>query len=116
MQTLIGDFVVVTVFFLGLVVPLCWWVWIGFCKYILHFHKDCDNRNCLYRCNKCPHLHSERLQMRIKRLENRETVDKDYIAMLKAQLQIYLQDPDLDRETESKMINRLAEQAEGKKC
>lgn len=35
----IVEFVKMTLFFLGFVDPIFWGVWIGFCKYVLHFHR-----------------------------------------------------------------------------
>lgn len=111
MRNLITD---TTVVFLGLILPLCGWVWIALCKYVLHFRKGCNNRRCWYRCKKCPYLHSEGLEMRIKVLEHKQVKDPNYIALLRKQLQVYLDNPKLDRETEREMIYRLAGEAKRK--
>ncbi|MCM1259274.1 MAG: hypothetical protein NC307_15720 [Roseburia sp.] len=111
MRTLATDIATAVIFFLGLVLPLCGWVWIAFCKYVWHFRKGCDNRSCWYRCKKCPHLHSEQLEMRIALLEGKYPSGHAYIRMLRKRRQMYLDNPDLDRETESQMIHRLAREA-----
>lgn len=100
-----GDLIL---FFCGFILPLCGWIWIAFCKYVRHFRKGCNNRNCWFRCKKCPPLHSEQLEMRIALLEQIYPQDHAYITMLKNQLQMYRDNPALDRETKSKMIRRIA--------
>ncbi len=112
MRTLATDIVAVVMLFFGLVLPLCGWVWIAFCKYVLHFHKDCDNHSCWYRCKKCPYLHSEQLEVRIAMLQEKYPSDHAYIRMLKKQRKMYLDNPDLDKETESQMIHSLVREAE----
>ncbi len=49
--------------------------------------------------------------MRIALLEEKYPSDHAYIRMLKKQRQMYLDNPDLDRETESQMIHRLVRKA-----
>ena len=102
----IVELVKMTLFFLGFVVPIFWGVWIGFCKYVLHFHRGCNNHKCLYRCNKCPRLNSEVLKERIAVLEQKNR-DEGYIALLKRQYQMYLDNPELNMENESKMVLRV---------
>lgn len=111
MRTLVTDIISVFLFFMGVILPLLGWIWIAFCKYVRHFRKGCNNHRCWYRCRKCPHLHSEQLQMRIALLEQKYPSGNDYIEMLKRQLQVYLDNPALDRETESQMIKRLVREA-----
>lgn len=96
-----------TAFIFGFLLPFCGWIWIAFCKYVWHFRKGCSNRNCWFRCKKCPHLHSEQLEMRIALLEQMYPQGHAYITMLKDQLQMYRDNPELDRETKSKTILRL---------
>lgn len=49
--------------------------------------------------------------MRIALLEQKYPSDNDYIEMLTRQLQMYLDNPVLDRETESQMISRFVREA-----
>lgn len=111
MRTSAIDFFLTLVILLGLFLPLFGWLWIAYCKYIRHFHKDCNNCGCWYRCKKCPPLRSEQLEMRIALLEQNYPQEHDYIRLLREQLQMYLDNPVLDRETESEMIHRLVKEA-----
>ena len=107
MRTLVTDFFSIFVILIGLILPLFGGLWVAFCKYVRHYHKGCNNRSCWYRCKKCPHLHSEQLEMRIVLLEKKYPSDHAYIKMLRGQLQMYLDNPAFDRETEGQMIHRL---------
>ena len=91
--------------------PLCAQLWVGYCKYIRHCHKECNNKKCWYRCKKCPPLHSEQLELRIALLEQKYPGNHSYVEFLKRQLQMYYDNPDLDRETDSEMIARLGKEA-----
>lgn len=114
MRTMATDIISTIVFFGGLILPLCGWIWIAFCKYVRHFHRECNNHNCLYRCRKCPPLHSEQLERRIALLEKNYPQDSGYIAMLRGQLKMYLDNPVLDRETEGEMFRRLVKEVKEK--
>lgn len=107
MRTLAIDIILTIVCFGGLMLPLCGWIWIALCKYVLHFHRKCNNHNCWFRCRKCPPLHSEQLEKRIALLEQKYPSDHAYIGILKRQLKMYLDNPALDRETEDEMFHRL---------
>lgn len=111
MGNLATDILSIFVIFGGLILPLLGWVWIAYCKYIRHFRKECNNCRCWYRCKKCPPLHSEQLKRRIALLEQKYPSGNGYITMLKGQLQVYLDNPTLDRETESQMMHRLVKEA-----
>ncbi|MDE5590518.1 MAG: hypothetical protein K2J60_15495 [Acetatifactor sp.] len=47
-------------------------------------------------------------------MEKKYPADHNYITLLKRQLQMYLDDPVLDRETESQMISRIVSEAKEK--
>lgn len=68
--------------------PLFLGLWIGFCKYLLH-RKGCNNHNCIYRCNRCPLLPTEQLELRIALLEKNHPEGHAYIQVLKKQLEMY---------------------------
>ena len=53
--------------------------------------------------------------MRIVLLEQKYPQEHDYIRLLREQLQMYLDNPALDRETESEMIHRLVREAKERK-
>ncbi|MDE7224213.1 MAG: hypothetical protein K2O34_10585 [Acetatifactor sp.] len=105
------DYLIFFIVFFGLIPSTLMWLWIAFCKYILHFRRGCNNRKCWYHCKKCPFLHSEQLKLRIAMLESKYPKDHGYITMLRNQLQMYLDNPDLDRETESETLKRLSKEA-----
>lgn len=111
MRTSATDIFSMLVIFFGLILSLFGWLWIAYCKYVRHYHKGCNNCSCWYRCKKCPHLHSEQLEMRIALLEKKYSSDHAYIKMLRGKLQMYLDNPALDKETESQMIHRIVREA-----
>ena len=107
MRILAIDIFSLLVIFFGLMLPLFGWLWIAFCKYVRHFHIGCNSCRCWYHCKKCLPLHSEQLEVRIALLEKKYSPDSVYIIMLRRQLQMYLDNAVLDRETESEMIHRI---------
>lgn len=114
MRTVATDIIMVIFLVGGGLLPLCFQLWVGCCKHIRHFHKGCNNTKCWYRCKKCPPLHSEQLEMRIALLEHNYPGEHRYIEFLKHQQQMYSDNPVLDRETDSEMIERLGREAKEK--
>lgn len=114
MRTMATDIFSVILLVGGGFLPLCAQLWVGYCKYIRHCHKGCNNKKCWYRCKKCPPLHSEQLELRIALLEQKYPGKHRYVEFLKSQLQMYYDNPDLDRETDSEMIARLGKEAREK--
>ena len=102
MRNLVMNIISVIAIFVGLILPFLGLAWLIFCKHILHIYTASQ------------YLHSQSLKMRIALLEHKYTQNNAYIAMLKRQLHMYLNNPALDRETENEVICRLAKQARKK--
>jgi len=89
------------ILYLLLLYPLFSWLWIGFCKYLLH-RKGCNNHKCIFRCNKCPPSPTEQLELRIALLEKNHPEGHAYIQVLKKQLQMYRDKSDPQQKDKNK--------------
>ncbi len=95
MRNMATDIVSVILIVFGLILPYMEWLRLTFCKYILHISVEGQ------------YLHSQSLKLRIALLEQNYPQNNYYIIMLRKQLQMYLNNPSLDRETEMQMIRRI---------